>query len=255
VIPKEHGAYGQLLFPLLTALGVGRPRLAPLALVGAAVAAFGAHEPLLVLMGRRGGRAARERRVEAWRWLVAFAGTAAALGLAAFVAMPDTARVALLVPVSLASVLGALIALRREHTAAGEIVSALSLSSLALPAALAAQVSFVAALTCTLAFAAAFVSAIVCVRPMVAWAQGRAGPWTRVTAGALAAGGVAGLAVLSRAGAISGSGPWAALPVCGVGLWLVVAPPSPRHLRRVGWTLVGATIVTAVVLVLGLRQA
>ena len=58
--PREHGAYGQLALPLLTALLSGRPS-GPAGLYAfAAVCAFLAHEPLLVLLGHRGPRAQRE---------------------------------------------------------------------------------------------------------------------------------------------------------------------------------------------------
>jgi hypothetical protein len=253
MIPREHGAYGQLLFPLVTALAVGRPGVAALALAGAAIAAFIAHEPLLVLLGQRGGRAARERRAEARRWFLGFAGAAVTLGVVALAALPRDARIAIILPLVLASALGVMIVRGREHTTPGEVVSALTLSSLALPIALAARASIGAALTCALVFAVAFVAATVCVRAMILWAQRRAGALPRSAAGAFAAGGVAVLAALSRADVTHAVGAWAALPVCGVGLWIVAVPPSPRHVRRVGWTLVGATVVTSALLIAGLR--
>jgi hypothetical protein len=69
-------------------------------------------------------------------------------------------------------------------------------------------------------------------------------------AGALTA--VAALAILAFFGAIgvaSTVGPWAALPMCGAGVALVVTPPSARRLRVVGWTLVATTAATAAVLI------
>src|SRR4051812_49522750 len=75
MLPREHGAYGQLLFPLVTALAVGRPRVVAWLLAASAVGAFLAHEPLLVLLGQRGARAARAQRGQAAIW---FGGTAVA---------------------------------------------------------------------------------------------------------------------------------------------------------------------------------
>ena len=49
LLPREHGAYGQLLFPRLSALLIGRPAPGAYLLGAAAVAAFLAHESLLVL--------------------------------------------------------------------------------------------------------------------------------------------------------------------------------------------------------------
>jgi len=54
MIPREHGAYGQLLFPLATALLIARPTAAALAIAGVAVTVFLLHEWLLVMIGGRG---------------------------------------------------------------------------------------------------------------------------------------------------------------------------------------------------------
>jgi hypothetical protein len=85
LVPREHGAYGQLAMPLLTALAIGRPGISALALTAAVVLAFVAHEPLLVAVGQRGPRAleldgarARRRLV----WLGALVLACGALGLA-----------------------------------------------------------------------------------------------------------------------------------------------------------------------------
>ena len=67
LIPREHGAYGQLLMPLLVSLVIGGAAAGALALAAAAVAAFLAHEPLLVLLGQRDGRASRDRNADARR--------------------------------------------------------------------------------------------------------------------------------------------------------------------------------------------
>ncbi len=60
LIPREHGTWGELLFPLCTALAVGH--VSPHA-VGAAAAALGGYlscEGLQTLAGWRGPRARRE---------------------------------------------------------------------------------------------------------------------------------------------------------------------------------------------------
>jgi len=53
MVPKEHGAYGQLLFPLATALLIARPTAAALAIAGVAVVVFLIHERLIVMIGGR----------------------------------------------------------------------------------------------------------------------------------------------------------------------------------------------------------
>ncbi len=58
LLPKEHGAYGQMAFPLATAFAVAGMN-APALLIGVAVLAGSlAHEPVLVLLGMRGTREA-----------------------------------------------------------------------------------------------------------------------------------------------------------------------------------------------------
>ena len=54
--PREHGAYVELLAPLLTALLFLPFSTASLAYASAACALFLAHEPCLVLLGLRGAR-------------------------------------------------------------------------------------------------------------------------------------------------------------------------------------------------------
>ena len=56
LLPKEHGAYGQIAFPLATAFVVAGVSTAGLLLAAAVVAGFLAHEPAAVLLGLRGAR-------------------------------------------------------------------------------------------------------------------------------------------------------------------------------------------------------
>src|SRR5262245_5043376 len=68
--PREHGAYVQLLGPLLSALVFGPVTPLALVLAGVACAAFLAHEPLLLLLGQRGPKLYREHACAA-RWRLA----------------------------------------------------------------------------------------------------------------------------------------------------------------------------------------
>jgi hypothetical protein len=68
MLPKEHGAYGQMAMPLVTSLVVAGASAPGLLLATAVVIAFLMHEPLVVLLGRRGGRAKREAGGRAGRW-------------------------------------------------------------------------------------------------------------------------------------------------------------------------------------------
>jgi hypothetical protein len=71
LLPKEHGAYGQLTLPLVTAIAAAGVSTAGLLLIAGAVAAFVAHESALILLGLRGTRARREHHGAAVRWLAA----------------------------------------------------------------------------------------------------------------------------------------------------------------------------------------
>src|SRR5262249_30537323 len=136
----------------------------------AAVFAFIAHEPLLVLLGHRGPRAARDQRTRAIVWFAAAAIAAAALAAAAIVELRAgiSITLALLVPVALAAVLAMVILSRREHTIAGEILAAVTFASLAFPVARAAGAAQLVAITCAAVFSAVFVAATVCVHAVIA---------------------------------------------------------------------------------------
>ena len=69
LLPREHGAYGQLSLPLVTALSVAGPSIAGLLVAVSAVAAFVAHEPASVLLGLRGARVRQELGRTATQWL------------------------------------------------------------------------------------------------------------------------------------------------------------------------------------------
>jgi hypothetical protein len=263
MFPREHGAYGQLLFPLITALAIGHPGAAALCLSASAVCAFIAHEPLLVLLGHRGARAVREQGLRARRWLAASAAGAIASGAIAMALMPVAARIALAAPAAGGAIAAGLIVGHREHTAAGEVVVAMTLSSLALPVALTAAATVTAAATCAVVFAIGFVVATAAVHSIVSREPRSVEPTTpsvpggaprampRFAAAAVALLAIAGLALMSRAGVVHPIAPAAAMPMCGAAL--VVFSPSPRRLRRVGWMLVAATCAQAVMLVVALR--
>jgi hypothetical protein len=252
LVPHEHGAYGQLAFPLATALAVGHPSRGAVALAVAVFAVFLAHESVLVLIGQRGKRAARERRGDAWRSLALFGGMAVVAAVQAAIAVPASARAALLVPAALAGVLGVLVALRRERTTAGESLVGVALSSVSIPVALAAGASLAVALTIASVFVIVFVTATICVRSIIVSIARTGGP-TRTAAASVVLGGVTALLLLAGMAVLSPSAPVAALPVCAVGVALLLRPPAPRQLRAVGWTLVAATSLTALILIAALR--
>ena len=253
MFPKEHGAYGQLLFPLVTALAVGRPGGAAVLLAAAAVCAFLAHEPLLILIGQRGVRVARAQRRQAVSWFGGFAAAAAVSGAAAIVLATPAVRRAIAMPAALSAVLACVIFAQRERTIAGEALTAATLSSLAYPVALAAGVQPVPAVTCATVFAAAFVSGTVGVRAVIAHTRRVNGRRMRAAALLVAGASLALLWWTAGRGLLAPAAPWAASPVCLVALLLAIAPPSAQHLRTIGWTLMASTAVAAILLIVSLR--
>ena len=167
--------------------------------------------------------------------------------------MPVGARIGLGVPAGLTLVLGIVIAARHERTTAGEIITALTLASLAYPLALAAQAPSQAAVTSATAFATTFVAGTLSVRAVIMSTRKPPAARSRIVAGLAIAIAILGLGALWQLGVAAGIGVWAALPVCGVGFVLVLAPPSATRLRLIGWTLIAATAATAVILIAGLR--
>jgi len=251
VLPKEHGAYGQLLFPLLTALAIGRRTPAALFLAGAAASAFLAHEPLLVLLGQRGPRAARDERARAAAWLAVSAISAATSGAAALVEAraPGALARALIVPAALVVLVGVVIVLRREHTAAGEILAALTFASLAFPVARAACATQIVATTCASVFAAIFAAATIAVHALIARTRRPPARAARIAAVVVALGSVAVLWLLGRWQIVSTLSFAAAVPACGVACVAAVAVRSARRLRAIGWSLIVTTLMASALLI------
>lgn len=245
--PKEHGAYGQLLFPITTALVIGNHGGGAFALAGASAAVFVGHEAVLTLLGQRGGRVARERHADAVFSLVCCGAISAVLGASAVAHMSSSSRLAIALPLGLAGVLAAFIWLRVEHSTMGEIVAAATLSSCGVPIARAGGVELSRALICWLVFALSFTVATLAVRSTIARIKNFRN--RRIPSAAWLAPATIALSLVSASrGWIPASASLALLPVCGLALGLSLFPPHPRHLRTVGWSLVMATAITAIVL-------
>ena len=153
LLPREHGAYGQMALPLVTSFAIAGVTVPALLIALAVVAGFVMHEPLSVLLGRRG---AREKRAQ-WRRAATWLGTTAALvvgaGLMGVWLMPPSGRWSLLLPVLPAALLGVTIRVKREKSSLGEVAVALAFSSVAVPVCLAAGAPIVRAFAVGIAFA------------------------------------------------------------------------------------------------------
>lgn len=250
LMPREHGAYAQLGFPLLTGLLYAGARPGSLAFAVVALAAFLAHEPMAVIMGMRGIRL-RDALVGPARrrlWLLAGVGAVAA-GAAAFLA-PGRAWQAALVPAVPGLILIPLFFTGRIKTIAGEAVAAVAFTAALLPVALSGPATVAEAWVAAAVWLGAVLPAIVSVHAVKASHKGRPrGRWLAPAAPALAV-----LAAMTGVAAAT----WLpypavralavlppALAVVGVG----VVRPHPRHLKRIGWTMVAAYGLTVVLLV------
>ncbi len=241
--PKEHGAYAQLALPLVTALAGGSPRASSLLLVVTTSAVFAAHEPVLVLLGRRGARARTTDGPRAARMLRVLLALAIATGAAGLVLGGAEVALACVAPAVLGAAVAWLVREDAEKTAGGELLAAAALSSTALPVAIAAGWSSPTAFAAWAAWVLAFAAATSGVRSVIAHRKQGSGTLARlasvgvapVIAVALVAAGV-----LPRWSAIT------AAPVFVASLVLACVPPHPRALQRIGWMIVVASIESLV---------
>ncbi len=244
--PREHGAYGQLGLPMLAALGAGRPGAAAVLLSAGAWALFLGYEPALVLLGRRGERLQTEERPRAMARLVGLALVGAFLGGAGLVLAPAPVRSAVVLPLVLGAAFAVTVALGQERSLAGEALAALALAGASYPVAIACGLTAGAAARAWCVWALGFGALLVPVRSI--GARRRAGTsLARRSAPVLLALGTA--LVLLHAGLRAGH-VLALAPLLAAAAWFAVAPPEPRSLPRVGWTVVGAGLLSAAVLIL-----
>lgn len=252
-LPREHGAYAQLLFPLVTGLALAGFEPVSLLLCAGVVVLFLAHEPLLVTTGGRGGRAQRElgaraRRVALERLLLGLVAAGVALVLA-----PGDARLAALLPAGFAATLVPLSLTRRVRTLAGELVVSFALSTALIPVALTGSAALRTAAAAAGVWAVIFTLATLGVRSLIAGAKGREGAEFALMAvsmlalaAAVAGVGVAALGLVQPAISLAVLLPAAAVLTC------TALRVHPRHLRRVGWTFVVADLAALICLLVGL---
>jgi len=217
----------------------------------AVTAAFLAHEPLLVLLGQRGGRVKRQLEQPARRRLGQLAVVTGA-GATGFWLLADApARWSALPAVVLAVAVLPFVWKGREKTLAGELVVGLALASAAAPALVAAGRP-AAALLAAGTWALIFSLATVTVRAVVAQQRATGVVRGRRVAGALAVLVlVTGLAlgqwqVLPRPAVL------APMPIALLALQLALRPPPATRLKRIGWALAACFTLGSGLLIAGL---
>ncbi|MEM7137997.1 MAG: YwiC-like family protein [Myxococcota bacterium] len=259
MIPREHGAYAELLFPMVSVFAGGSPTRATWMMALGAVACFLANEPLLVVFGARGNRMRRDHGERAKRMLGVFAVVALTAGGAGLWWAPPRARVAVALPLLLGAGVAWVAIQGRERSRFGETLAAAALSSVALPLGLTAGLSVTVALTLTAVWLIAALLATAAVqlvvyqtrakeelelrraRSMRAWLIG-------LSLGVV----VAGAAVLFGT---RGAG-WISLGIAPVALVVAgvsIAQPTAHQLRSVGWGFVIANLSSLMIVVAVLR--
>lgn len=254
-LPREHGAYAQLVAPLVTSLAVAGVSVSSLALAIACLVAFLAHESLLVVLGVRGPRARREAGPRVQRWLLGLVVVAAACGLAALASGPADLAPWLLWPLVPATVVLAAATRGLEKRWPVEVLVALTFAGVALPLGRAAAAGARLAWGVAAPFAVVFVASTIAVRGVLLHgrptASTGAAAVARLGAAAMAAAGVGLLALAAQRGLLPRASALAAVPGAMAVVVLAARPPSLRHLHAVGYTLGAVTLAAALVLMIG----
>jgi YwiC-like protein len=253
LVPHEHGAYGQLAMPLLTALALGRPRAAAFLLAYAIVVAFVAHEALLVLLGQRGRRALEGDGPRARRVLAILGVQVVIAGVAGLALAPPLARAALALPVLLAAAVAWLVWRRQEKTIAGEVTVGAALSSGALAVALAAGAPLAWAAGAWTTWVVAFATATLAVHVILVRARSKGGKDPGALHAVASALLVGAMFAAVRVASLPLAAAVAVLPTALLSIAVCLSRFSPKRLRELGWAMVAASILTMVLLVAGLR--
>jgi hypothetical protein len=235
LLPREHGTYGEILFPLTSALVLGSPGGGAWGLACVAVTGFLAHEGVLVLTGGRGPRARRAQKHVA---LQSVAGWGALALIGAVVAAPRLSGDAVegVVVAAVCSSLAIVNAVvGREHSILGEGLAAVALPAWCVPVALAAGLPWPQALALWGVWAFGFVG-VTCAVHVILRRSKRA-PVASAVMGAFAC---------------AAAGPvfwwWAALPLSLTTVVLASIGIPTRHLRRIGWSVIVASVITLLLL-------
>jgi len=232
LFPREHGAYVQLCLALLCGLILGRGHARAWSQALLTFALFLASEPALRLLGRRKGTAPASRA----RSLLLLLGLLALLfAVQAWQGAGLIQARALIAPGVLAALLAGLAFARLDHTTLGELVAAWALSSSAYPVAILGGAGVREATALTLTLAAVQTLGTTMVRAFLESLKRGGKPWLRAIPLALGS-------TLAALGWATGHPVQALALVPGSALaaWLLARPPSPRHMKRLGWLLTAA---------------
>jgi hypothetical protein len=162
------------------------------------------------------------------------------------------ARLWAVIPATCAAVLAPALLRGRPKTLGAEVVVAIALAVMILPVGLSGRMRAEAALLASAVWAASFVLATLGVHAIKARVKPELGAvWTIWATPVLAVA----ITVAAIAGAAVGCWPWAVgvavLPSTALVVTALAVRVHPRRLKRVGWSLVGANVVTLALLIVG----
>lgn len=243
--PKEHGAYAILAIPLVTSLFISGLTFTTMLVAAAAVAAFLAYEPLLIVAGSRGKRI-RESTPAAVRVLTTRLMTAILCGAIAFWLGDLVVRLGLIVCIGFA--IAEFVASVNGHSRR-LATQLLGITGLTLPSTVILTAGGVASVTASqfwliwvagrMATTASVRSAITRHKSSVSIQDARILDILLIIAFAICG-----------IGLFWGEAIWTAtLPLVLAGAVLRVASPHPRHLKQIGWSLVLVNIASGIVMI------
>jgi hypothetical protein len=242
--PREHGTYGELLFPLATALIHGRPGLVAWGLCAIALGGFLAHEGLVVAMGRRGDRARREDGPRARRSLLCFGGVAIAGAAVALPALETSTAIAAAVAMALACVAIGTAWLGAERRVTGKLIAAVALSAWCAPVALASGLPIPAAYGLWLIWFVAFALGTAAVESVMARSARRSPRPAQLLCAGLAMIGNGGLIASTRYGLLPAAVATTLIPMSLAALLIASTSIPARRMRAIGWSIVALSVVT-----------
>ncbi len=239
--PREHGAYVQLLVPLVTSLLATDLGWAGSAIAFGAGLAFLASEPLRVVLGARGARMQEVAGARARTRLALFGLPAVLVGATGLVLAPSAAWGFAL---ALAPLVGFVIVASRRgtvETVLGESVAAFALAGAGGPVAIAGGMAAREALVIWLGWSLAYATTVIAVHHVIARHRRASSP-VGVRSGMVVA-----LYCVALAASITAfPSAWFATPLAIVALIVFVRPPRATRLRAVGIAFLASSIVSAV---------
>jgi hypothetical protein len=255
LLPKEHGAYAELAFPLITGLALAVPSLSALALGGAAVLLFLLNEPVAILLGSRGKRLKDQLGDQATQRASFLLGGATGLGLLGLWNGGTDIWPELAYPMAAGALLIPLLLRGTQKSIFGEFVVVTAFATLLLPLAAASGADPQRAAAAAGVWWLSFALGTLEVHAIKARLKEKAkNQWTRwgspLAAGLVVTGALA--ATLGFSPTPEMAGPAAALLTPALAIFaLSLLRVHPKRLKRVGWTLVGANSVALVLLLQG----